>query len=486
MPRDDLRLHVPASATVLFPRRNGSAPSAVPHVVNVSLASLALPEFSGVTGFDGSHVLRTSAVAVYSGLTATNSGELDALADQASRDWYRNQLSARDLVVAGFCDLTIDGLVDRVELHHEPDHAATRVLRGFQGDSGGACPCEDFVLPMHSSGGSAGFAEWGPVTQAGGVWLPGTQVDTATATVNLYESTEFHVHDSSSIQINEGGEFHVNQGGTVFSDEAVWNFTQTTINVVETIIRPGDDSPITPLEIRTPVTFNEVVEFHNYSRFDGPLVEFDADLTFTPAANILVLGEWHFRGPLTIGGTFPTVISNLLQFIPIIPGGPPAGIDFGGPVENVEEMHLFRPPVLAEGAADPTTSQFPPGAMWLRDGVLETLTEAGTVTGVGSSGARTEETLAAAGTDQATATQITADGVVVTGADGTKGVRLPNRVAAVVIVWNSDASGALLVYPPVGAQISALGTDTAAGVAALKGTIYSRVSSTQWVSTETT
>lgn len=80
----------------------------------------------------------------------------------------------------------------------------------------------------------------------------------------------------------------------------------------------------------------------------------------------------------------------------------------------------------------------------------------GTISGVTITGATLTPTtlalttadLAAAGTDQATAAAIASQGVNVTGASGTNGVRLPASTAgALYLVYNSVATNGLPVYP---------------------------------------
>lgn len=71
-------------------------------------------------------------------------------------------------------------------------------------------------------------------------------------------------------------------------------------------------------------------------------------------------------------------------------------------------------------------------------------------------------TVAAAGSSQATATFVGANAViVVTGADGTKGVRLPPLPSGPVTIINQNASNALAVYPSSGDKINNGNADTA-------------------------
>lgn len=72
--------------------------------------------------------------------------------------------------------------------------------------------------------------------------------------------------------------------------------------------------------------------------------------------------------------------------------------------------------------------------------------------------------IAAAGTNQATGTQINSQFVMVTGADGTKGVVLPSMALGMKVrVINTDVSGVLKVYPFSGdsAVINVLSADAA-------------------------
>lgn len=106
--------------------------------------------------------------------------------------------------------------------------------------------------------------------------------------------------------------------------------------------------------------------------------------------------------------------------------------------------------------------------------------DTGSSTAVAATGAtRTEGTLAATGSTQGDAAAITTDAVVVSAADGTKGVILPNTEAAIVVIYN-DAVSNLKVYPPSGAEINALGTDTAYSLATASSAVFYRLSSTRW------
>ena len=88
--------------------------------------------------------------------------------------------------------------------------------------------------------------------------------------------------------------------------------------------------------------------------------------------------------------------------------------------------------------------------------------------------------VAAAGTTQANATGLTADFNEVTGADATKGVRLPPEVAGLEIFVSNQVAAILKVYPASGGKIDAAATDAAFSQTANKNCVYRAVSATQW------
>lgn len=104
---------------------------------------------------------------------------------------------------------------------------------------------------------------------------------------------------------------------------------------------------------------------------------------------------------------------------------------------------------------------------WLNgDITIEDLTVTGTMTVGGAStfnstsafnGANTyySGSLAAVGSNQSAAAQIVADFTNVTGADGTKGVKLPVvSTGRSLVISNTDNTNTLKVYPPIGGKIN--------------------------------
>lgn len=90
------------------------------------------------------------------------------------------------------------------------------------------------------------------------------------------------------------------------------------------------------------------------------------------------------------------------------------------------------------------------------------------------------ETVAAAGSAQGDATSMSADFVVVTGADATKGVILPTPVAGRVLMLKNNAAAVLKVYPATGGAINALSANAAISLASLVGAVFVASSATQW------
>ena len=105
----------------------------------------------------------------------------------------------------------------------------------------------------------------------------------------------------------------------------------------------------------------------------------------------------------------------------------------------------------------------------------------GQATGLGGQYA----SIAATGSAQGDAATLTASNVVVTAADGTKGVILNGQVGDSVIVFNNSAS-TLKVYPPTGAAIAVPGTGLGSANAAYSHTTYAACTytcftTTQWI-----
>lgn len=90
-------------------------------------------------------------------------------------------------------------------------------------------------------------------------------------------------------------------------------------------------------------------------------------------------------------------------------------------------------------------------------------------------------TVAATGSVQGDAAAIpTGDFVVVTAADGTKGVILPTPTAGQQILVKNNAAAILKVYPATGGAINGLSANAAISMAANTPAIFAASSPTQW------
>lgn len=104
-------------------------------------------------------------------------------------------------------------------------------------------------------------------------------------------------------------------------------------------------------------------------------------------------------------------------------------------------------------------------------------------TGAFTSVAIKTSTVAATGSTNADAAALTTGFNLVTAADATKGVILPDSVAGTMIYVKNSSASALKVYPDSGAAINALTATTGAYTMAAQTTsIFIAYSTTQWYS----
>lgn len=193
---NDLTALVPAQVLVTFPSLPAAAPAPAdaPFTEMITLASLALPEFAGVTGHAGTKLIHTTAV--YDG---TNAAEVLALARQVARDFYRWRLGRQHVRFAGIDPYTPEALSDHVEWLSRGGECSTWVRRGpgqewegeaplpYQDSKGSATP---MPLPGTDPGGGGGII---------GLWFvtPGTGSPPAPAEVNtkakiFYDNVTFN------------------------------------------------------------------------------------------------------------------------------------------------------------------------------------------------------------------------------------------------------------------------------------------------------
>lgn len=91
-------------------------------------------------------------------------------------------------------------------------------------------------------------------------------------------------------------------------------------------------------------------------------------------------------------------------------------------------------------------------------------------------------TLAAAGSVQGDAAQIVSNFTLVTGADATKGVKLPTAVAGRSVTIKNSSASALKVWPFAGDAINAIAADSAMTIAAQTCPTFRAYNTTTWYS----
>lgn len=419
MPRDDLPLQIPASVTVCFPSVSASVPQPEPYAIEIALSSLSLPEYRGITPYPGSHLVGCSAVS-----DGTNSAELQTLAEQIATDWYRNRLAARDIRTAGYPTPVLDGLVDRVEVIHQPGDAGVRVLRGFQGDSGGHfSPDGEIQLSLSISGsaGSAGLPSGQPVAYSGTVWYAGASVSYGGSTVALYGATTLCGYDGSTICLHSGATFNAGSGSTV-------TYNQATFNLIDTVVYPTGSTAIyvgpgVTFPVEGPGTFQvttQTATFQSATYFGGPATNFvGTPITIDPTSSVLNYAPTWFQnyvdfGDLSVIEVRPGsqwTLFNVLRFGVPPPGQPPPGLQFP-PGVPADQLGLWRPPTL-EPEEDPEEVLFPPeaaGDMVVHDGSVYLVDSTGAMQPVAGPASLTPEALAATLTPEAAAAIVAAGG----------------------------------------------------------------------------
>lgn len=117
-------------------------------------------------------------------------------------------------------------------------------------------------------------------------------------------------------------------------------------------------------------------------------------------------------------------------------------------------------------------------------GAFTTLSASGNLTCSGNSIRSVAATVSAAGTDQATATALTADINDVTTVGSGSGVKLPTAVTGMKITVFSDGANNLLVYPATGGAIDGGTANSAATLTSTKRCDFVALSTTAWKSAQ--
>lgn len=122
---------VPQAVAVSLPRQDNGVPNlTMPTVYNVTLSSLSLGDFAGITGAPWTKLIRSTLVANWlGGSVASNDPQLQAYANQVATDYYRYAVSPVDATYSGVLNWTPEGLTDSLEFMHAGEAIATRVQR---------------------------------------------------------------------------------------------------------------------------------------------------------------------------------------------------------------------------------------------------------------------------------------------------------------------------------------------------------------------
>jgi hypothetical protein len=116
---DDLNSRLPASVTTTFAVAAHLGADAPRVAYEVALVSLGLQGAPGVTGYPGTVLVRSSAVAG-PGTPPANDAELLALARQVATDWYGFAVAALDRAWAGVVAWDPEGITDWLEVRQTP------------------------------------------------------------------------------------------------------------------------------------------------------------------------------------------------------------------------------------------------------------------------------------------------------------------------------------------------------------------------------
>jgi hypothetical protein len=427
----DLRRPVPASVKVQFAQRTSGLYQPDPYTSTKTLSGLALSAYGSATGVSG-QVQSLVAELAYDGTNATACGNY---ATQAATDWYLWQLADLDVTFPGTAEWEPSGWEERTEWKYEADKIVTRVVRGpFQtlvaggwegGPNSAGGPPSTPLTPLEGS--VPAFDDGGNLTNTPVIVEQYTANGQPATKTTIYQTTEYD-GDTPAIQ------YQIEYDGA--------NYVQYVTHYTE-----GTDNPPT-LQYQVSV--------------DGIIQQFTV-------------------GDRTIYQQITQPSTGIIQF------------QTGNEAGTQGEIKQFQ--IDADGDIDVVTVQYqtdgasaPAQIQYQTDGSDTEATLTGkwdatgtTGAGFGGSSSRTEGTLAAAGSNQGNAAAIVTDAVEVTGADGTKGVILPNTTAGIIVVWNNDGGfNDLEVYPPSGAAITGLATNASYTMTGGSYQTFVRVTSTQW------
>ena len=241
----------------------------------------------------------------------------------------------------------------------------------------------------------------------------------------------------------------------------------------------------------------------------------EASLTQRGIVSVNLLGQVLGKGPKTVAGTLwvdQTLIGNPVSILRLVASGVVSGAAYPSlegfssngvsaltgvcgygqwsfhsiagksAFDLLDGLVSYAPIVYAINGTRGVTGTG--NTVTATGGIVTAISTAPSGTGGGSGTLPTRllGTVAATGSDQAGAAAIAFDNGTITGADGTKGVRLPDVASdgTVIALFNTDPAFAAKVYPPSGQKIDAIATNGADLIGGGASKIYWRVSTTQW------
>lgn len=493
---------VPESLRVLLPAN---------YAFTVSLADLSLPSHAGLVPGPFTATLRH-------GLLYQNPPSMPALADALAADWYRWRAGWACLALNGYPAWEHDGLSD-VEYEHAPEHLLTRIVPPppeeivfLPNCCPSSCCCDaeiatdtiatdthDYAVPTVDGdpADAVRLDVTGPSELTG---IVRTRTDQRLTIFNPGDSILTLKHEdpgsatTNRIHTSTQGDLAVPPGMPVhlFYDETIsrWTVVGGPATAYDTTRAPAETVSFSPPAEFTPATWAPVIPLDPDTAVVTVPGLVPPDLNVPQTVTLINEGDFtfvleHDSGDVT-SSVYAFDLPNDVN-LSVPPGGtvvltfvPGAGWTTTGGTAPVVAEEIILP---EKDAADVPTP--PAGAVAYYtdgDGDLAYKDESDVVGKVGAAGGFTwtEGTLAAAGSIQGDAAAITARTTEVTGADGTKGVILPNS-AGLWTVWNSNGSNNLKVYPPSGAQIASLGTNVNYIAGAGEAQSYLRVSSTKFL-----
>lgn len=345
--RGDLPGALPEQVQVSFPKHDDDGrPAGDTHDVTVTLASLALPEYGGLTGFSGTKRLRCGAVANYhGGISPVNATELIALAQQMARDWYRWQASRLDLQLIGYPAWIHEGTTDVVLYHHEQGEdgplVSTRLMRGEWDDESDG--------PVHGTYGSGATPSTRPVSIGGGGLVGSGTVIVGDMVTNVGVTVDIAL----GVLVSIAGDLNI-YSQTTLIDQSILIVQNTDLTYYATEVSVVDLT----------LTLDTLIAELNWSTVNIDQVTvnvFDSEIVFsgTSVVNIYATSSLVVYGLLQLCETSALRFCRPRPIVPLVVEDP---FDFliVGPGGDVGFLEVNPPATPGLIYIDPTTGQFLP------------------------------------------------------------------------------------------------------------------------------